>query len=590
MKKLFQKKTLLSGALAAMLMVGTFPSAAFAASEAELTEAGSNMDYHLKLDGNLDNENGDSPIVNGFTGTQTYVDGRKGQKAISLSRSNYFELDKADDLIDYNQSFSVAYWIKVNSTSGSDPAVMSNKNWSSGGNNGWMFTAKSGMIKLNSKSRSDSGRVNGSTDIEITRYTAGQWVHIAAVWDKDANRVKTYANGVLTNDYPTNLAQGIPGNGKPTMIGQSWDNNTALYNTASMYVNFDLQEFVMTDRALTAGEVAELYGEKIVAPIAYTLTTDKTDAEIGDIVTTTLKIENPTGETYSSISARLITSATSSVTPQLVKSVPTPLADGESAELTWETEITAGGLVSVFALIDTDSDGQVRLHASAINVPFDSAGWYKIDSHSHTTYSDGGGSVAQNQDQAKLNGVNSLVLTDHGTSGGWNDALSYLNSHPEMVPIRGNEYTHSNGHAVVLFVNENVNYNSYSWPNMISRAQSMNSLLYIAHPFEGNSWRHAGGWEAEGYNGLEVWNNWWAPRYPYNDNAFKKWDELNRAGRKLSGITDTDAHSVKLVGRSWMSVYLPEGLSRDSIREGMIAGHMYGSNGPHLEFTATADG
>ncbi|MCL1976400.1 MAG: Ig-like domain-containing protein [Firmicutes bacterium] len=224
-----------------------------------------NMAYFLKFNGNLNNENGAYPQVNSVVGSPSYVSGRNGNKAISLNYRNYLKLDKTNDLIDYNQSFTIAYWIKINSTAGNDPAIMSNKNWTSGGNNGWMFTAKNGIIKLNSKSRSDSSRVNGSTDIEITKYVTGQWVHIAAVWDKAANKVRTYANGVLTNDLKTNLATGMGGNGAPTLIGQSNDSSSSnLYNSSSMNVDFVIQDFFMTNRALTTEEIsANFFDEPI---------------------------------------------------------------------------------------------------------------------------------------------------------------------------------------------------------------------------------------------------------------------------------------------------------------------------------------
>jgi hypothetical protein len=584
MKTKINLKKAVCAAVAAMIQIGTAPATISAASDNPTS-----MDYHLQFNGNLNNENGEYPFVSNFTGAQKYVEGRKGNQAINLDRSNYLALDKTDDLIDYNQSFTVAYWINVNSVgSGSDPVIMSNKNWSSGGNNGWLFTAKGGMIKLNSKSRSDAGRVNGGTDIEITNYTRGEWVHIAAVWDKNTNTVKTYANGLLTNDYETNLTNGMAGNNAPTLIGQSNNSSTAnLYNTATMFVDFRIQDFFMTNKALTEAEIEYLYGEPVIRPkqpLGYTLTTDKTDVEIGDVITTTLQIENNTGDTYENISAELITSATSTFTAQPVKRISAPLADGETAVLTWTTEITQGGLISVFAQIKADGDAVIRKYAPAVAAPYATAGWYKTDTHIHTTYSDGGGSVASTLNQAKLTGVNSPVITDHGTSIGWNDALTYMANNPEILSIRGNEYTNSNGHAVVLFVNEQANYNNLSWTNMIERAKNMDSLLYIAHAFEGYSWRF--GWDDTGYNGLEVWNNWWAPRFSYNANAFAKWDELNNAGRKIYGIANTDAHSVKLVGQNWMSVYLPDGLSADNLKEGMRAGRMYGSNGPHLEFTA----
>ncbi len=555
-----------------------------------LMATASDMDYMLRFNGDLNND-GNGGNIKSFIGTPKYSPDKTTGQAIELNGDNYIQLDDQAALLDYNQSFSVAFWINVQSTKGSDPVIMSNKNWSSGGNNGWLFTAKGNALKLNVKAANDT-RINGTSDIVAAPFETGQWVHVAATFDKSTNKVITYANGLKTSESNTDLSAGIPGNGKPTFIGQSYDSGTTLYNGSgkSYDTTFFMDDFCMTNRVLNQNEIIDLYGEPVVLPkepLTYTLTNDKANAQIGDKVTTTLTIENKTSDTYNDVFVTLVTSASNSKTQSLDEVVSSPLAPGDTKTFTWETLVTAGGLISVIAHIRTDGDKLERVYAPAVSVPTTTTGWYNIDTHSHTTNSDGGGTVAQNQEQAKLNGVSSLVLTDHNTSAGWPAAQDYMAQNPDMLPIWGNEYTTGNGHAVVLNINQQGSFSSLSWQNMIAKAKEMGALLYIAHPFEEGSWKNS--WDDSGYNGLEVWNNWWGPRHRYNKQAFEKWDALNKTGRKLYGITNTDAHKTKLIGQSWMSV-MAEGLTTATLMSGMEAGHMYGSNGPHLEMTAEVGG
>ncbi|MCL2456134.1 MAG: CehA/McbA family metallohydrolase [Defluviitaleaceae bacterium] len=313
------------------------------------------------------------------------------------------------------------------------------------------------------------------------------------------------------------------------------------------------------------------------------LTTDKKNAAIGEKFFTTLRLDNL--KKNEKISATLITSATNSVTFS-----PEKTAQGASVFFTWETEIIAGGLVSVKAVVKINDDDEILFFCeNPVSVPFEKAGWYKIDGHIHSDHSDGAGTVSQNFSAARKNGINSPALTDHWSAEGWNDSVAFMNENPDTFVICGNEFTSDAGHAVLLGINESKNYDLFSFCELISRAKSMNALIYIAHPFETVfKWRH--GFDAEGYNGIEVWNNWWGSRHSINKQAFEKWDALNKNGKKLFGIAATDAHKISLAGSAFSSVYLPNGLSAANLLRGMESGNMYGSNGPHLEFSATANG
>ena len=508
-----------------------------------------------------------------FRGTSN-VQATNTNNNINLGAINYGSGDTTMD-------FSFAYWFKSSDTR-SDPTVVSNKDWTSGGNPGYYVGhTNSGSFRLNFKA-DGQGRI----DPFGAKVSDGQWHYLVVTLDRHSGTYIFYMDGERKeiSSNPNTALQSIEA-GFPTRIGSDGRRQYGYFGL--------LNEFMMFDKALSAAEVVELanyYGleaEVPKDPLTYMLTSDKSSAQIGDTFTTTLKIENKTIFTHESAKATLLTSASNSekiAGESIEKSITTPLAPGESAELTWQTTVTAGGLVAVHAVIFGDDGKEIRVLGDAVSVPTSTTGWYKIDGHSHTTYSDGAGTVAQNQDMARRNGVNSLTLTDHHNSNGWNDMLAYVAANPDMLPVIGNEYTSGTGHAVVINVTENTNFSTLSWRNMIAKANEMNSLLYVAHPFEGDSWRNS--WDDIGYNGLEIWNNWWAPRHPYNAKARDKWDELNRAGRKLFGITDTDAHKVELIGRSWMSVYLPSGFTTENMISNMKAGHMYGSNGPHLEFSA----
>lgn len=113
-------------------------------------------------------------------GTITYRDGIFGKAAV---------LDKGYfSVADYHpgkDSFSVAFWINTAGVSG-DPSILSNKNWQSGSNKGWILSLRNTHdIKFNFG--------NGSTRMDSEQLLPGDykngWVYVVMVMDRANNRI-----------------------------------------------------------------------------------------------------------------------------------------------------------------------------------------------------------------------------------------------------------------------------------------------------------------------------------------------------------------------------------------------------------------
>lgn len=251
--------------------------------------------------------------------------------------------------------------------------------------------------------------------------------------------------------------------------------------------------------------------------------------------------------------------------------------------ISWTVNAVSG---SVKLFLITDENGVVETMRMG-NVMSGKAGWVSGDSHTHTTYSDGSGTIAQNFAQAQKQGIDFVTITDHSNSKGWDDAL-VAGQQYSIIPIRGNEYSHHTyAHALFLNVNQEKNYSQLEPPVAVQTFKDDTNgegLVYVAHPFDdGNDhWKNANGWEAP-IDGIEVWNAWYAGRYIVNTKAFERWDELNKQGRRLFGICTSDTHSPRYIGEGYTTVFVEE-YTIEGILNGHRAGRMYGSNGPVVDF------
>jgi YVTN family beta-propeller protein len=144
----------------------------------------------------------------------------------------------------YSRSFSVSLWERT--TTSGDGAIAGNKNWTSGANVGWVISS------LDPKNVNWNAVSGTRRDVGLNPpFSDGNWHHVAVTFDREANRVRSFIDGVAlsTSDIsPSGTASFNAG--FPTLISSG--NGT--YSGAA-----DVDDFGMWTRAIASEEVAAIY-------------------------------------------------------------------------------------------------------------------------------------------------------------------------------------------------------------------------------------------------------------------------------------------------------------------------------------------
>ena len=112
--------------------------------------------------------------------------------------TQYARVPYSDDFdIPEGRDFTVECWIQIGPGISSDPAFLSNKDWDSGGNNGWDMAAKSGSWDVNI---ADTTRWR--IDFDPPNINDGYWHHVGFVFDRTAEPDSEYVI-VFTDDIYT---------------------------------------------------------------------------------------------------------------------------------------------------------------------------------------------------------------------------------------------------------------------------------------------------------------------------------------------------------------------------------------------------
>jgi formylglycine-generating enzyme required for sulfatase activity len=238
----------------------------------EVYEAGLGGKQSLKVD-----------MVNGFIRLD---DNRSGNGSNNVNTSD------STTAFNYNQSFTIAFWVKVNSAglSGNALVLFSNKSlgasfgngsWLTGGNpsgsgnngrtgKGLAFyidgSGNTRSIKLNSSDGTEA--VNGANGILIKDNVLDTWVHVAAVYDTTGGtngQVRYYADGAPVGSANIDLRGGMNG-GFASYIGSSGGNNNELYTRINgggadfrnYTMNCNIQDFILKGGTMTDAQVAGL--------------------------------------------------------------------------------------------------------------------------------------------------------------------------------------------------------------------------------------------------------------------------------------------------------------------------------------------
>ena len=213
---------------------------------------------HLPFDGDYINTAAGSTVVAVAVGAPTIEAGRIGSGAVHISNAadgsffNYVTLNAPAELnFGGTTDYTISAWIKVNSKSG-DPSFLSNKDWRSGGNAGYvLFVGGGGNFGWNYKP-SGGGRVDsGGTGIND-----GVWHHVAVSYDRDGNAL-TFVDGVLANTTAIAPAAETIDSGLPTNIGQ--DGTGSYTDGGGVAIDAMMDDVAIWRRAVTAFEIQRVY-------------------------------------------------------------------------------------------------------------------------------------------------------------------------------------------------------------------------------------------------------------------------------------------------------------------------------------------
>jgi hypothetical protein len=108
--------------------------------------AGTPPEVHLKFDGDLNDASGRGNHATA-EGTANFSTGRSGQ-ALSLDGTNSARIGTVvagaptDLRFGADTDFTISFWFKANTPWTADPGIVSNKNWSSGANQGWIIAGE----------------------------------------------------------------------------------------------------------------------------------------------------------------------------------------------------------------------------------------------------------------------------------------------------------------------------------------------------------------------------------------------------------------------------------------------------------------
>ena len=179
------------------------------------------------------------------TGNLYFVEGYFGQ-GVSLYDGHV----SISDYTPGTDSFSVSLWVKTSGVT-SDPALFSNKDWNSGGNEGYILSInRSGAIKFNAGNGTDRVDMEKALPADYV----GGWMHVILVVDRAAGEVKlaTDFGKFQTLTLPDALKSASFDAYEVLNIGQD---GTGTYSAP---LAATLDEFMIFDGVLTAEDVAAL--------------------------------------------------------------------------------------------------------------------------------------------------------------------------------------------------------------------------------------------------------------------------------------------------------------------------------------------
>lgn len=177
----------------------------------------------------------------------------------------------------------------------------------------------------------------------------------------------------------------------------------------------------------------------------------------------------------------------------------------------------------------------------------------RFDLHIHSRYSDGRASVEEILRVARRKGLDGIAVTDHNTLDGSMAALRIARSrYPEMIVVRGVEIDTSEGHLIVLGVDE-MPASGKTPEETIEEAHDLGGIAVLPHPY--HLFRHSIG-RIPPVDAVEVCNS----KYILGISNLRARMEARRLSIPM--VAGSDAHLAETVG---LGVTIVEAASEDDV-------------------------
>lgn len=221
-----------------------------------------------------------------------------------------------------------------------------------------------------------------------------------------------------------------------------------------------------------------------------------------------------------------------------------------------------------------------------------------IEMHAHTTHSDGQFTPKQLLKNALHYGYKALIITDHNTTSGFNEANQ--NSFARGYLLEGVEWTTFYGHLIVIGAKNNGDWRHLlpvSMDAMLRQIKHDGGLVGIAHPYNvggpictGCRWEYeVQRWEYVNY--IEIWNGPDPQHSASSAMAYLLWRAKLEAGYHISCVAGRDWHRSEGASHNTALTYLgiKGNQTLPKIKKAIALGRMYPTLGPRLTWSIEQD-
>ena len=489
--------------------------------------------------------------------------------------------------------------------------------------NGWRY--------WENRTLNSNASVSTNIDLRSNTFKHNEWILLTYVRDTVNGEIRLYINGEFVQKWTgINFSDESFDGAMPFLIGSDqrrqadlnfdgyiseirmWDTVRSDAEIAdNIHSEFTGTEtglahlWIINDDLLKSGMLIDkveggIDGRLVNFPTALSKITVSIDApqtllNRGETVDVNITVANGSDDPISGVSLNLNAPYTAVLIASPDKTT-IDLSAGESITLTYRYVLLEGGREAFKAYLNKDG---IALSSAMTGVSVAGPGFYRGDNHSHSTYSDGAGSIAANATQAfNIQMLSWLNSTDHNTMNQLNDTITQTALRGgRFINLASNEYTSSSGHALTLGTNLvlptsliRFRGDTAGWQSVIDSTNAAGGSFYIAHNYEGGV-GHNYDYTVEtlsalrNHAGMEVWNS--LNRTAHDSRSrmqFDAWDMMNAQGTgKYAGLTVSDSHSVAKIGDAHIKAFLPS-LTTQNINAVLKNGSYIGTNGPEIRF------